>query len=312
MAFLKKKNILPVILVRIIAFLLLFGAFSGAVYFLYQRQIKEMKKLHEDEIESFRFQLYELERQTLVPKEDIPFGTVLSMEQFNKVGMKLQFSQDVLLDESDMGKTSMMVLPKGIPVLKTAVVDEPPSEDLRKAEFNMFLLQTDQIRGDFVDIRIIFPNAENYIVLGKKQVKDIKPAENIIWLWLNEEEIHLISSAIIDAYIHPGTKLYATTYIQPEIQEAAIPYYPANPYVLDLMRKDPNILKKASDMLAREARAILESHLQTMAPDDVTKVSAGIEEEIAKTVETIKNEAADEAVMEMQEQQMRSGSEPVH
>ena len=75
-------------------------------------------------------------------------------------------------------------------------------------------------------------------MLSKKQIKDIIPEENTVRLWLDESEIHNISSAIIDAYIHPGTKIYVVTYIMPELQEAAIPFYAANEDVLDLMRRD--------------------------------------------------------------------------
>lgn len=289
MAFLKKKSKLPAVFVRILLIFILSAALIGVLFYLYQLKMDEMKKLHGEEIEKFRFQLYQLDRHALVPKQDIEFGTMLSMDLFEQVSMKMEISQDLLIDETDMGKTNLVKLPKGIPVTKHAVVSEPPGNDLRKVEFNMFLLQTDQKQGDFIDIRIAFPNAENYIVLSKKQIKAMEAADNLLWLWLDETEIHQISSAIIDAYLHPGTKLYAATYIQPEMQTAAIPFYPANPDVLDLMRTDPNILKKASDALARQTRALLESHLQAMTLDEVTKVSAGVGEELSKADEALKN-----------------------
>ncbi len=307
MAFLKKKSKLPAALLRGFLLLVLVAVLLGGLYYLYQMRMKELKERHEEEVGQYKFQLYQLDRQAFVPKQDIEFGTMLTIEQFDQVDMKMEVSQELLLDETDMGKTSLVKLPKGIPVTKSVVVSEPPVNDLRKVEFNMFQLQTDQCEGEFIDIRIVFPNAENYIVLGKKQIKAMQAAENILWLWLDETEIHRISSAIIDAYLHPGTKLYAATYIQPEMQAAATPYYPANIDVLDLMRTDPNILKKASDMLAREARAILESHLQTMTLDEVAKVSAGVDEEISQTNETIKNAEANRAI---QQNQQPEGADP--
>lgn len=302
MAFLKKKSKLPAAMLRGFLIFILIAVICGGLYILYQVKMKELEERHREEIDQYRFQLYQLDRQAFVPKQDIEFGTVLSPEMFDQVGIKMEVSQDLLLDQNDMGKTSIVKLPKGIPVIKSDVVGEPPANDLRKVEYNMFLIQTDQHEGDYIDIRIVFPNAENYIVLGKKQIKAMKAEDNILWLWLNETEIHLISSAIIDAYLHPGTKLYAATYIQPEMQTAAVPYYPANSDVLDLMRTDPNILKKASDMLAREARALLESHLQAMTLDEVTKVSAGVGEEISNANESIKNAGLNEAVQQDQQQ----------
>jgi hypothetical protein len=112
-------------------------------------------------------------------------------------------------------------------------------------------------------------------------------------LWLDESEIHNISSAIIDAYIHPGTKIYVVTYIMPELQEAAIPFYAANEDVLDLMRRDPNIVAKASDALAREMRAALERNLNSVADDNISKVASGVNEEISKTREIIQSQEKD-------------------
>ncbi len=303
MAFLKKKSKLPAAFLKGVVIFTLIAALSACLYYLYQVKIKELNEHHEEEIGQYVFKLYQLDRQAFVPKQDIEFGTMLSKELFEQVSMKMEISQDLLIDESDMGKTSLVKLPKGIPVTKSAVVSEHPVNDLRKVEFNMFLLQTDQRMGDFIDIRIVFPNAENYIILAKKQIKAMEAADNLLWLWLDETEIHLISSAIIDAYLHPGTKLYAATYIQPEMQTAAIPFYPANADVLDLMRTDPNILKKASDALAREARALLEGHLQSMTLDEVTKVSSGVGEEITNANEALKNAELNKTSQEKRQQE---------
>lgn len=310
MAFLKKKSKIPAALLRGLLLLLILCVLCGCFYFVYQAKIREITQRHNEQIDELRFQLYQLERQALVPRQDIPFGTILSEEQFEQVNLKLAIDQEMLLDHTDMGKVCLITLPKGMPVTKSSAVSEPLAADLRKTEFNMFLIQTDQVAGDFVDIRIVFPNAENYIVLGKKQIKAMNAADNIIWLWLDETEIHFISSAIIDAYLHPGTKLYATTYIQPETQSAAIPYYPPNPDVLDLMRTDPNILKKASDTLARQARAQLQSHLQALTMDDVTKVSAGVEEEISIAGETVKKADANKTEEQQNNPQSTGTGQP--
>lgn len=289
MAFLRKKTRVSLVLMAMILMLLLIGSAAGIAYYIYQNKLAELKTVYDDKTEQLQFELYELNRQVFVPKEEIRFGTVLAAELFEQKEMKLAIPQELLADESDMGKMAVISLPAGAPVMKASVVDGEMADDLRVQEYNMFLMQTNQMEGDFVDIRIFFPNGENYIVLGKKQLKELNLADNIARLWLDETEIHHISSAIIDAYLHPGTKIYVSTYIQPETQAAAIPFYPPNPDVLDLMRNDPNILKKASDTLAREARAILESHLNGLASDDISKVTTGVNTEISKNNEWIKS-----------------------
>ncbi|HEY8422112.1 MAG TPA: SAF domain-containing protein [Thermoclostridium sp.] len=290
MAFFRKRkmfSVLAVIFTLTIILLLLSG-----LYYLYQKKLAQTVETYEDELEQLKFDLYSLNRRVYVPKQDIPFGTVLTQDMFDIVEMKLDFPQARLFDESDIGKVNTVFLPSGAPVFKTSVAEEKLDNDLREQEFNMFYLQSNQKKGDFVDVRIFFPNGENYIVLSKKQIKDIILEENTVRLWLDESEIHNISSAIIDAYIHPGTKIYVATYIMPELQEAAVPFYAANENVLDLMRKDPNIVEKASDALARELRASLESNLSSVAKEDISKVTTGVNEEISKNKELIQSQEA--------------------
>ena len=290
MAFFRKRkmfSVLAVIFTLTIILLLLSG-----LYYLYQKKLAQTVETYEYELEQLKFDLYSLNRRVYVPKQDIPFGTVLTQDMFDIVEMKLDFPQARLFDESDIGKVNTVFLPSGAPVFKTSVAEEKLDNDLREQEFNMFYLQSNQKKGDFVDVRIFFPNGENYIVLSKKQIKDIILEENTVRLWLDESEIHNISSAIIDAYIHPGTKIYVATYIMPELQEAAVPFYAANENVLDLMRKDPNIVEKASDALARELRASLESNLSSVAKEDISKVTTGVNEEISKNKELIQSQEA--------------------
>ena len=291
MAFFRKKRV-NIILIFILVPVILGIVFYG-LYCLYQAKSNEIVSSFEEEIELLRFDLNALKRRVFVPKEDIPAGTVLTLDLFEITEIRMDIPQSELFDESDIGNVNTVLLRSGIPVLKVSAASEKPGNDLREQEFNMFMIQSNQKKGDFVDVRILFPNGENYIVLSKKQIKDIIPEENTVRLWLDESEIHNISSAIIDAYIHPGTKIYVVTYIMPELQEAAIPFYAANEDVLDLMRRDPNIVAKASDALAREMRAALERNLNSVADDNISKVASGVNEEISNTREIIQSQEKD-------------------
>lgn len=288
MAFFRRKRTFSVLIVILV--LIIICVLSGGFYYLYKTRLDEIIEKYEKEIELLNFNLYSLKRQVYIPIKDIPFGTVISQDLFNVTEMKLDIPQKSLIDKSDMGKVNTVFLPAGMPVLKISVADEKLANDIREQEFSMFLIQTDQRKGDFIDVRIMFPNGENYIVLSKKQIKDLILEDNTIRLWLNESEIHNISSAIIDAYIHQGTKIYVTTYIMPELQEAAIPFYAPNEEVLNLMRRDPNIIEKVSDALAREIRAILERNLNSITEENLNKVTTGISDEISKNIEIIQSQ----------------------
>ena len=99
-------------------------------------------------------------------------------------------------------------------------VDKDPTISERLQEFNMLLLPSDLVEGDYVDIRITMPDGENYIVVSGKEVKKLGTAieSNTIFLQLDEEEIVRTTAAIIESYMSDGIKVYVTKYVDPSSQ----------------------------------------------------------------------------------------------
>ena len=127
--------------------------------------------------------------------------------------------------------------------------DNMVQDDVRKQEYNMVVLPMDLVTGDYIDIRLMLPSGQDYIVISKKEVEipviDGVDSTDTIWINLSEDEILHMSCAIIDAYQIKGAKLYATKYTEAGMQEAAIPTYPVNASTSALLQSDPNILEKA-------------------------------------------------------------------
>ncbi len=99
-------------------------------------------------------------------------------------------------------------------------VDKNPTISERLQEFNMLVLPSDLVEGDFVDIRITMPDGENYIVVAGKEVKKLGTSleSNTIFLQLDEEEIIRTTAAILESYMSDGIKIYATKYVEPSSQ----------------------------------------------------------------------------------------------
>ena len=125
--------------------------------------------------------------------------------------------------------------------------EEVTADDTREQEFNMIILPTYLEVDDYVDIRLRLPSGEDYIVVSKKKVIDTD--ETTIWIRLSEDEILTISNAIVEAYMIDGTLLYANTYIEPGIQEAATVTYVPSYSVIKLIEDNPNVVKTAIDEL---------------------------------------------------------------
>ena len=136
--------------------------------------------------------------------------------------------------------------------------DNVVQDDVRKQEYNMVVLPIDLTTGDYIDIRLMLPSGQDYIVVSKKEVEipliGGVDSEDTIWVNLSEDEILHMSCAIIDAYQINGAKLYATKYTEPGMQAAATPTYPINESTSRLLENDPNILERAMQELSARYR----------------------------------------------------------
>ncbi len=149
-------------------------------------------------------------------------------------------------DGTEKPKEVMMKIdvPAGTIVTKDMIVatGEEITNTQRIQEYNMIVLPSQLKNGDYVDIRLSLPNGQDYIVLSKKQV--LGTTASTIWLQVDEMEISLLSSAIVESYYYTGLKLYAVPYVEPGIQEASQITYPASPEALNLINQNPNIMEE--------------------------------------------------------------------
>lgn len=149
-------------------------------------------------------------------------------------------------DGTEKTKEVMMKInvPAGTIVTKDMIVatGEEITNTQRIQEYNMIVLPSQLKNGEYVDIRLSLPNGQDYIVLSKKKV--LGTTASTIWLQVDEMEISLLSSAIVESYYYTGLKLYAVPYVEPGIQEASQITYPASPEALNLINQNPNIIEE--------------------------------------------------------------------
>lgn len=132
--------------------------------------------------------------------------------------------------------------------------------DIRQQEYNVVVMPMDLVTGDYIDIRLMLPNGQDFIVVSKKEVTipvvggtDSSDTLNVN---LSEDEILHMSSAIVDAASLNGAKLYATKYTDAGIQEASTPNYVVRDAVSKELQADPNILSSAMETLRARYNAI--------------------------------------------------------
>ena len=131
--------------------------------------------------------------------------------------------------------------------------DDIDTDDVRVQEYNSLVLPVDLFTGDYVDIRLLLPSGQDYIVVSKKMVTipnvNGEYLADTIQTKMSEDEILSMSNAIVEAYIIDGAKLYATKYTDAGTQQASIPTYVVSDKVAKLMEADPNITTTAATAL---------------------------------------------------------------
>ena len=189
---------------------------------------------------------------TAIAKIDMTAGTILSANMFTKTGSK-------------------------------------STKDLRQQEYNMISLPSQLKAGDYIDVRFQLPDGTDYIVVSKKCVKSANATT--IWLDMNEEEILVMTNAIVEFYIMSGSKLYATVYTEPGLQDAATPtYYPSNE-VIELINseKETNITALASGRYSdgvKKTRSAINAQRKKYSEIELENLEKNLQQEINKLKES--------------------------
>ena len=107
------------------------------------------------------------------------------------------------------------------------------------------------------------------------------PLSHTISINLNEDEINMLSNAIVDAFKVNGAKLYVSKYTEPGLQEPAQPTYPVSREVLQLINGNPNIVEEAKNALWNRYNAIDSNGTQTQAVQRNDVIKPAVETEDA-------------------------------
>ncbi len=226
-------------------------------------------------------QLYVLKRDAVAGEEvtaDMLCGRpVQSQEELT--GAAFADREDLL------GKRLKISLTKGAALQADLVYEGAPvTEDERSVEIRELYLPQTLHENEFVDVRIVFPNGEDYLVVGHKRVyriiRDEEGEQQTVQLRFREEELLRYQAARVDTTVYRDCALYAVPYVG-EFQQAAEVYYPVNPAVFRLMEWDPNITDLFLVQEEQERRTVLETHLERYLIDEPEDTDAGYPDSVS-------------------------------
>ena len=218
------------------------------------------------------------------PVGTIEVGEIVTEEKVQRRSTVSGISAEYFITEEDLGSVASVTMDSNTPIMKNMIAPrEELTEGLYEIECDYFYLNTNLQENDTVDIRISFPNGEDYVVVAKKNLKDLTLTANNVFLWLNEDEILTLSSAIVDAATHSGTKLYTAKYVSPLLQEASAVTYSPNPSVIEIIQNNPNIVEESAAILSEQARRDLDERLSAY----VVELEEGEEQGIPSEIITV-------------------------
>lgn len=118
--------------------------------------------------------------------------------------------------------------------------------------------------GDSVDICLQLPYGEEYIVVPKLLVRQIN--ENSIKVDMNSEEWNVYQSALVDYYLHveQGSSIYLAKYVEPGVQDEAIPFYSVRNNIKAAMLLNPNLINLATESLSDSLRQSVDKVLDAV------------------------------------------------
>ncbi|MCI8443900.1 MAG: hypothetical protein HFJ37_01780 [Clostridia bacterium] len=204
----------------------------------------------------------------------------------------LELNSVPLIAKVDMKKNTLItteLLSKGNSVVQ---------DDIRRQEYNVIVLPIDLATGDYIDIRIMFPNGQDFIVVAKKEVEipniNGVDSNDTIWMNLSEDEILHMSCAIIDAAQTRGAKIYATKYTEAGMQKAATPTFPVNERTSALLQSDPNVLERAMNAIrarynSGNSAALRNDYINSVISSQGEQAQSNLETNMEESITNSKN-----------------------
>lgn len=137
--------------------------------------------------------------------------------------------------------------------------------------------------GDYIDIRVVLPGGEEFVVFSHKRVN--ARYENAVKMKFDEAQLWLYTSMMVDKSIYKeyGMKIYATKYVDPGAHDKTIAYYPVRKEVMDIANVNRNLsTKQKKNMYNENLRNSIDAKLKYYSDElneDSSKIASGWSDE---------------------------------
>lgn len=285
MKILKKWGILFVSIFFIIAIVII-ALFS-------KKSIDELKAAvaeRDSQISTLESSITEIGAMTTgyVLNTDVRAGEIVSLDYFDQVTVPEKLILGLITDVSQLENSYFRTSLQQGTVLTTEDINYTEVLDSeRYMDLYLDQLPIGVQAGDIIDIRISFTYGEDFIALSGKKIEEIN--SGVLKVKLNENEIVVYNSLLLDRLLYAGTQVYAVTYVDAGSQDVAETFYPINSMQSDLLLENPNALELSKQEVILK-RQLVEAKLN---PNGLTTTEGLTEEEIENKLETLESKIED-------------------
>ena len=202
--------------------------------------------------------LTEATRIAVMTTKEVKAGEAFSAENTEKRLVLSEQAAEYLLTDA-IGKIATADLAQGM-LLTTAVCEENAVRETERVCIYDDILYAEGFEEyAAVDVRIRYPNGENYCVLQKKRLQKDMSDEGCKFT-LTEEEQLLMSGARYDAEVYDGTVLYVVRFLEERLQgENDRTYIPPEQIIAQMVKAEDGMAEGAE---LYEERMKLEKRLK--------------------------------------------------
>ncbi len=248
----KKKNLILAMVLGIVIVAVPLGIYSSI---LTNKAIKLDRRLEELQQQMEQEKTY----TAYCFKETKGKGERISAEDLEEVSFKSKENLKVPGVSDLEGKCVAVETQAGIIITDSILYEDVGlGDDVRTYLYDYIILPQGINSDDMFDIRIRFPNGEDYVIAVGKKIQSV--VEGGAFIDASEKENLLLSSAYVDTTVYAGAKIYAALYVA-DYQEASVANYPFNLYTTELASWNPNLIEEMETETNRQNRQMLETNL---------------------------------------------------
>lgn len=278
---------------KILFVLTILGTIAAIVVSVFLVMTINQKKSLESQVSSLTAQLETIgtlgDAYTIKAGLNLKAGDAITPTDLEtlKITTKGVDMDNVITDPEELsGKYYKIAIKPGTYLTRDMIMSDPISKIMYERDLTFDFLPIGLEKGDYVDIRMVLPLGEEFMVIPHKRVEYM--LDRTLKFKFNEEELTLWTSALTDMalYRDRGMKLYITKYLEPGIQGPALPNYPIRADMEIIAYLNNNITNKER-VINNELRKALDARVEAVTDELASKAAAGVQAEATPLVQAM-------------------------